>query len=104
MLRRQTTNNFNTETRQRNHTLVKTTDSKPTTTLNTEPLSIQQIVTFDAKLKAKSKIKPDKLSTGWYKFHHKYMSKIKFICLFLYLFVDQIFSTPDWCVENATPD
>ena len=53
-----------------------------------EALTLGAIVTFDASLKAKSKIKSDKEAAKWYKFHSKYMSKIKYLALFLYLFFD----------------
>ena len=60
------------------------------------------IVTFDATLKAKSKIRFDRQK--YYQIHVKYLSKLKYFFMFLYLFLDPLIMTPDWCIEYANEE
>ena len=67
-----------------------------------EVLDMAAIVTFDASLKAKSLINLEKIEN--YRFHVKYLSKLKYIFLVLYLFIDPFIMTPAWCLEHATEE
>ena len=67
-------------------------------------IDLAAIVTFDATLKAKSKINLDDETRFWFSVHTNYLNKIKFVFLILYLFLNPLFQTPDWCINNATVD
>ena len=46
----------------------------------------------------------DEESQANYRFHKKYLTRIKFIFLILYIAVDPVLETPDWCINHLKKD
>ena len=68
-------------------------------------LTMQLQHTFDEMIKYKLKVKQeDERARKNYIIHHKYLSKIKFIVAFLYMFVSPFIETPYWCAQLLQDD
>ena len=53
---------------------------------------------FYKELKYKCSVESDEESQENYKFHKKYLSKIKLLFLFVYIAVNPVLDTPNWCL------
>ena len=52
----------------------------------------------------KLKVRSDERAKANYIIHHKYLSKIKFGVVFLYMFVMPFIETPYWCLSDKSGD
>ncbi len=61
---------------------------------------LQASIYFYKQLIYKSSVKPDEKSQEMYKFHKKYLSRLKFFFLILYIGVLPFLETPEWCLSR----
>ena len=65
---------------------------------------LQSILHFYKLLKIKTSVATDEKSQARYKFHRKYLSKIKVFFLVLYIVVNPIVDAPRWCIRYYQDD
>ena len=65
-------------------------------------IKLQLQETFDNRLAYKLRVRTeDERAKANYEFHRKYLSKIKFVVVALYIFILPLIETPYWCLDKV---
>ena len=59
---------------------------------------------FYKQLKYRICVRKDEKSQWYYRFHKKYLSRIKLVVLFIYILVLPFLETPSWCINKHKDD
>ena len=88
------------DSKQKESIVLQTQSSAPMQSSGQDVKSLHSTIQFYKMLKYRLGVQQDEESKGRYAFHKKYLSRLKGLFLTIYLFINPLLTTPNWCLNQ----